>query len=267
MDELEQRQDEHELSMVSLARLEVLLSSLRSAANRPAGAFPDFERRLQQRRLQSWRDHFREDAMVVGPAHEGAARDLIGAIEEAVHGIAGRLNDEWRRGGVDTDFGADHGGQVWTIGAVTFSGEQYPILRGAIELRKTEPIAAGMPQVLVEFLVTVPGTRDKITRENHGHWGYHYHYLDSKDRRSDTLLTFDQNRSNLVTPTLCWERHAEAHGFQARAGKWGTEKRESVYSVCHPDTSRFSLLNFKRPASDAQIVWPLAVAVAATPVA
>lgn len=255
---------EHKLSMASLTRLEVLLCSLRIAEDQLAGALPELERLLQKRPSQLWQGDFRPNPMVFGPEHEGAARELIGAIEAKVQRIASRLNGDWRPSPVGADPGADrHESSVWAIGAVTYRAEKYPILRGEIELSKTEPIAAGIPEVVVEFLRTVPGTRDQITRENHGSWGYHYHYLDSRDRRSDTLLTFDRKSTNAANPDLCWEKHAEGDKFKARAGMWGAGKRESVYSVCHPDTSRFSLPDFKRPASDAELVWPLSVEVTA----
>lgn len=264
MDERGYRQNENEMSTASLAKLDALFSSLRAAADGSVFLVPEFKRLLWQRRILIRREH-RANPITIRPEHEDAARDLIGGIEEAVKGIAGCLNEEWRNSVIEVR-SPDQDGPVWTLGKVTFIYEQYSILRGAMELRRSEPIAAGLSEIMIAFLVAVPGTRDKITRENHGHWGYHYHYLDSKDRRSDTLLTFDQKSANAARPTLRWERHAEADGFKARAGTWGSDKRESVYSVCHPDTSRFNLSNFKRPASDAEIVWPLTVAVAAAPV-
>ena len=113
----------------------------------------------------------------------------------------------------------------------------------------------------------MPVTKNKILRENHGHWGYHYHYLDSRDRRSDALLTFDRKITNAAKPALCWERHAEGKKFKAQAGIWGPEKRKSVYSVCHPDALHFSLSDFNCPASDAESDWTLNVVVAAKPAA
>ncbi|SIT50851.1 hypothetical protein BN2476_960002 [Paraburkholderia piptadeniae] len=210
-----------------------------------------FERRL--------RLHPEFERVVVGAEYERAARELIASIEESAAGIARRCGQPWRRGRPDSG-GArqDHvGGKIWILGAVEFLIEERPILRGDIELRRTEPIAPGLPDVVVEYLVTVPGTRDQLTRETHGHWGYHYHYLDSRNRRSDTLLTFDRDSPSGIMPTLSWERHAEGQKFKARAAMWGIDKRESVYSVCRPDTLRFSLGDFKQPASDAEVVWPL----------
>ncbi|MCZ8095570.1 MAG: hypothetical protein O9331_19025 [Acidovorax sp.] len=263
MDEFQHRKDGLELSMASLARLTVLLRLLRIGADLPNMGSNDLNRRLQ-RRSHLWRGHFRPDPLVILQEHEGEARSLIGAVEEAVQHIARRIDSEWRRSPVGVYEGAGFpGDSVWSICAVTFCVEQIPILRGEIELLKTEPVAAGIPDEVVEFLVTVPGTTDQITRETHGHWGYHYHYLDSKGRRSDTLLTFDRGSTNVTNPNLCWERHAEGGKFKARAGAWGSDKRQSVYSVCHPHASSFGLSAFKRPASDAEIVWPLAGTAAA----
>lgn len=266
MYEFEHRQAERELSLASLARLESLLRSLRAAANQPVDDLPELEWRHWLRRRSYWRKHALSGPMVILEEHAAAAREMIGAIEESVQTIAGRLDSRWQRSEIDAYEGDNSDADSsWALGVVTFCVERLQILRGDIELRKTEPIAAGIPDEVVAFLVTVPGTRDQITRENHGHWGYHYHYLDSKGRRSDTLLTFDHASRNAATPNLCWEKHAEGDKFKARAGAWGSDKRQSVYTVCHPHALSFGLLAFKRPASDAEIVWPLAVAVNAKP--
>jgi len=263
MDEFQHRKDGFELSMASLARLAVLLRLLRIGADLPNLGSNDLNRRLE-RRSHLWRDHFRPDSLVILREHEGEARSLIRAVEEAVQRIASRIDSGRQRSPVGIYDGADFpDDSVWSICAVTFCVEQFPILRGEVELRKTEPIAAAIPDEVVEFLVTVPGTTDQITRETHGHWGYHYHYMDGKGRRSDTLLTFDGGSTNVTNPNLCWERHAEGGKFKARAGAWGSVKRQSVYSVCHPHASKFGLSAFKRPASDAEIVWPLAGTAAA----
>ena len=264
MPEFRRRQDEYELSLASLVSLRALLSSLPTGTAIQEIDFKELKRRLRYR-LPSFPNHVRTDPLVILPEHEGEARELLGAIGLALHKIAGRLDIEWRPGQVgadECDDDYDDWDWSWALGAVTFSVQKYQFLRGEIELRKTEPIAPGIPDGVIEFLVTVPGTKDKITREIHGHFGYHYHYLDSKERRSDTLLTFDRKSTSAATPDLCWERHAEGDKFKAKAGMWGVGKRKSVYSVCHPQASSIGLGNFKRPASDAEIVWPLPVAAA-----
>lgn len=259
MDDLVRRQDNHEFSMAAIVRLHWLHQALRIAADKFLGPRANQEMRSTQGRRIRWpRVHPAYDHMSVDAEHARAASDLITSIEAAAEYIARRCDCPWqsgqlaeRRGGQDS---VD--GYVWTLGEVDFQVDERPILRGGIELRKRVPIAAGIPEVVVAYLVTVPGTRDQLTRERHGHWGYHYHYLDRKNRRSDTLLTFDRDSPAAAMPILCWERHAEGQKFKARAAMWGTDKRESVYSACQPDTLRFSLGDFKRPASDAEVVWP-----------
>lgn len=150
----------------------------------------------------------------------------------------------------------EYSGRGWCLGHANLIIEMRPILRGSLEFRYGQTIAPRLPRKLILFLASVAGTRDYITRERHGHWGYHYHYLDSSKRRSDTLLTFDQASIPPAPPRLCWERHAEGDKFQARAGRWGTAKRQNVYSVCFPDTLRWSLSEFKRPGAGASTVWP-----------
>jgi len=194
--------------------------------------------------------------LIIDHHYADAARPAIESIREALAQI-GAANARPLRGW-DKNAKLRQGqepseGGVWTLGLVVYRIECRVFLRGELELRNSQPI--DVPDAAVQYLVSIPGTRDRLTREIHGHWGYHYHYLDKDARRSDTLLTFDRASKNLAVPTLCWERHGEG-GFCAKASRWGIPKRRSVYSVCRPDTQRFALTDFKRPGADAQPVWP-----------
>jgi hypothetical protein len=135
-----------------------------------------------------------------------------------------------------------------------------PILRGSIEPVRRVVIAPRLPAGIILFFLSIDGLRDLLVREVHGHWGYHYHYLDAKERRSDTLLTFEQNlrtlRPGQQARVLTWERHAEKSKFKARARDWADKKRESVYRACITDSAKRALTDFKVPASDAEIMWP-----------
>jgi hypothetical protein len=146
-------------------------------------------------------------------------------------------------------------GERGFLGAVTVRLHRRDFLRGVVETRVTLPLTPPLPERVFLYLVSIPGLKEKLTRENHGQWGYHYHYMDANERRSDTLLTFDQNSSASV-PSLLWERHAEGDKFKAKADKWGTGKRQSIYSVCQPDTRRWPLSAFKKPSVRASPVWP-----------
>ena len=265
MDDLEHRQSEHELSLASINRLGHLLQVLIAACDVSNGQFPERDVPIEQAgRWLSEKERHPSKSPVVGPEHERTAQEIVASIEDAVQILAGRLGQEWRRRrtGDSVERRGRLDGQAWTLGSVIYRLERRPILRGEVELRRTEPVAPDIPDGVFNYLVTVPGTRDQLVRETHGHWGYHYHYLDDRNRRSDTLLTFDRESASAAKATLCWERHAENHKFKARAGMWGMDKRENVYSVCHPDTFRFSFTDFKRPASDAEVVWPASKNVA-----
>jgi hypothetical protein len=207
-------------------------------------------------------EQVRRQPMVIGGRQVEHARARIRSIHDALKRIADALDEQWGLPPSDSSADGDHkfhveGTPIWSLGTVILQIEARPILRGNIEFRETLQIAPALTDRMVAFLMKVPGTRDQIIREIHGHWGYHYHYLDETNRRSDTLLTFDQNSSSQANPTLSWERHADGDKFKARAQKWCDDKRESVYGVCFPDTKRWALSVFKRPASNAEPVWPL----------
>lgn len=151
-------------------------------------------------------------------------------------------------------------GDLWSLGAEEIRGPLIPILRGRLEPVLRVVVAPYLPENVVALFLTIHGLKELLKRENHGHWGYHYHYLDAKERRSDTLLTFARRLKTLPdgrnVKVVTWERHGETSLFAARAGTWGANKRESVYRACVGDSSRRNLNDFKRPANDAQTLWP-----------
>lgn len=149
----------------------------------------------------------------------------------------------------------------WSLGKEKIRGPIIPFLRGELEPVRSVIVAPDLPEPIVVLFLSISGLRDQLVREIHGHWGYHYHYLDAKGRRSDTLLTFEQKPMELgggqQARVLTWERHSENSHFAARAGSWGGKKRESVYEACVGDSDKRSLSDFKTPAKDAETVWPL----------
>lgn len=98
---------------------------------------------------------------------------------------------------ISADFAADipgdfkiGDGEVFCFGTVQKLLEQKPILRGFAEGVKSEPVGSIKSRKLAFYLISIPGLKEKLCRENHDHFGYHYHYLDKGNRRSDTVLTF-----------------------------------------------------------------------------
>lgn len=180
--------------------------------------------------------------------------DLIGKMQSAIE--QDDLDLHPRR----KDFSDVHDSH-WSLGAEEIHGPLLPFLRGNLEPILRVVVAPALPENVVILFLTIPGLREILTRENHGHWGYHYHYLDAKKRRSDTLLTFDRKlktqHGGQKDKVVTWEKHSEASHFKARAATWGDKKRQSVYKACVGDSTKRNLNDFKKPGKDAETLWPV----------
>lgn len=180
--------------------------------------------------------------------------DLVGNLQSAMEQDGFELRPE------KEDFGPVHGDH-WSLGSEEFRGPLIPFLRGNLEPIRRIVVAPNLSENVVALFLIIPGLRETLEREIHGHWGYHYHYLDVKNRRSDTLLTFDRElkklRDGQKVKVVTWEKHSEANHFKARAATWGNKKRQSVYDACVGDSTRRSLNDFKKPAKDAEALWPV----------
>ena len=165
---------------------------------------------------------------------------------------------------IPTDFAADipsdftlGKSEVFCFGTVQKLLEQKPILRGLAEAVETVPVGSTQSQKLAFYLISIPGLKEKLCRENHDHFGYHYHYLDKDKRRSDTVLTFGKPQIGTKGFTLFFEKHAiKKAGFPAKMDLWGEKKRISTYETCVPDLNKRLLSEFKRPSVNASPLWP-----------
>lgn len=257
MDQFEQGSDIHQASIASLHVLRGLDALLVNMARDLAKSdqITDLHRCIWE--LTQDVPHRR--ALIIAHDHALEAQEKIASIRASIKTISAltdRLNQQGNR-----EVPGDEGS--WHFGKLTIVGSVEPFLRGHLERREVIPLVSDLPRSIALFLVSVPTTRDYVEREIHnGQWGYHYHYLDAKKRRTDTLLTFDAANSPLspppdYEPRLCWEFHAEVHAVSARPESWGSKKRQSVYKVCFPDSKKFTLSKFKRPAANASTVWPI----------
>lgn len=245
--------DEEELSQLALRRLTRIHRDLRLISAETVGGGAKTHWRLEGAGAPFTYPHLR---ILLRNADE--ARNYITAIHSAVQDIASSLEERWPSKnvlGTRQDSGRCEA-LDWCLGSISLQVDQRPFLRGFVDVREKLLIAPYLPARVVLFLQKIPGTRDMVVRERHGHWGYHYHYLDHRSHRSDTLLTFDRLGQGFKQPTLFWERHAQGGKFRARAERWGDGKRESIYSVCFPDTSRWPSSDFKKPDAGAKPVWP-----------
>lgn len=150
------------------------------------------------------------------------------------------------------------------IAAWLFAGRK-PIHLGTVERYLIYPASPALNAELLRLVVTSPEMDDVLIREQHDVFGWHYHYCDQRQRRSDILMSFDRKRavkSASVNPQqspLCWEPHAiNKAKFKAKPSLWGARKRESIYTACTPDLGIMPALTFKPPSKEAEDVWPIA---------
>ena len=186
---------------------------------------------------------------------------LLREIDDLVDDLQCAMRQEdldlrtWQKNvGIDSD-------DRWSLGAEEIRRPLIPFLRGNLEPILRVVVAPALPENVVAFFLTIPRLKELLKREIHGHWGYHYHYLDANGRRSDTLLTFDRQLKTLSggkkVRVVTWEKHSESSHFKARAASWGAKKRESVYKACAGDSFKLNLNDFKKPTKDAQALWPV----------
>ncbi|MDK3075796.1 hypothetical protein QO034_22330 [Sedimentitalea sp. JM2-8] len=180
--------------------------------------------------------------------------DLVGDLQSAIE------QDDLDLSARQKNFPAIYDDR-WSLGTEELRGPLMPFLRGNLEPIRSVVVAPDLPEGVFALFLSIPGLKELLKREIHGHWGYHYHYLDAKERRSDTLLTFDRQLKTLPggqqVKVVTWERHGETSHFAARAATWGAKKRESVYEACLGDSAKRNLNDFKKPAKDAEALWPI----------
>lgn len=155
-----------------------------------------------------------------------------------------------------------------TLGSKVTTFPIRTILRGFIEPVLRAPLITRVPAQVIAFLLQIPGWNELLEREHHDHIVFHYHYLDSKKRRSDVVLCWDTRATtkNGQSHPLFWESHGSGKArFNARPDLWGHDKRLSMHDTCAPDLKRWCLSAFRCASNKAEAVWPLSAKL--TPVA
>lgn len=156
-------------------------------------------------------------------------------------------------------------GETYSLGSIVRRAPIRMIARGFVEPVRRTPLVERLPNQVALYLIGIPGGRDFLEREQHG-FGWHYHYLDARRRRSDIILCWDTRWKPPADPTIPWhdrtrplfqEKHGEgSRDFPARPELWRAPKKESMYEACRPDLKR-QISEFKCAADKARIVWPL----------
>ncbi|RUV37516.1 hypothetical protein [Mesorhizobium sp. M7A.F.Ca.MR.148.00.0.0] len=158
-------------------------------------------------------------------------------------------------------------GEFWSLGTIAIRLEQRPIHLGFLEPTIYSPFVIS-DENLVAYLITVSGDDHPLKREHHDHFGWHYHYLDRKMRRSDVILcwdTFAKVTDQQIHP-LFYENHAEGScDFPARPTLWADRKRKSMHEACRPDLRKWPINEFKSPGKTSLAVWPLGAVITPKP--
>jgi hypothetical protein len=161
-------------------------------------------------------------------------------------------------------------GEFWSLGSIDVHHKLRPIHAGFVEPMLRLPINEPLPERVVAFLLQIPGDGDLLKREHHDHFGWHYHYLDYKKRRSNIILCWDTRATLSGAQPLrpiFWETHAEGtRDFAARPDRWGSNKRSSMHGACSCDLGKWPLNEFKTPGQKAVAVWPPNAVLTAAPV-
>jgi hypothetical protein len=137
-------------------------------------------------------------------------------------------------------------GEFWSLGSIILRLPIRTIHGGFVEPLMRAPIIRHVPETVVAFLLEIPGGRDLLQREHHNQIGWHYHYLNFKEARSDVVLCWDTRavRQDRKDHPLFQETHGK--GFAARPDLWGSTKKKSMHDALrtgprHVATQRVSL--------------------------
>jgi len=186
--------------------------------------------------------------------------DIRNNVEKLLGELAG-LDKELAEANYDETVSALKSDEVWTLGSVRHAYETREIHLGFIEPIFSEPILPRLSERVIAFLIEIEGYDDFLKREHHAHFGWHYHYLDRKKRRSNVILCWDIKTSNTPRP-LFYEGHGEgSYDFPAKPHLWGEPKRKSMYDACAHELPNWKLETFKMASKDSEAVWPLGAAL------
>lgn len=162
----------------------------------------------------------------------------------------------------------------WTFGAaMTLKGHRRDIHRGFLDPVRSIPILNRVPDLVVLYLITVDDGEDYLKREAHSGVGWHYHYLDWNERRSNVILCWD-TRWEAPKPQpepprqrgLFVEKHADGgKPFTAHPGAWGERKRESMYTACETDLLSRDIKEYRCAANKSEPVYPPGVTLTPHP--
>lgn len=195
---------------------------------------------------------------------EGLNAPLIGDAITSIDGLVGELEGVLDREDFTGEAPPLEPGEIWSLGSITMQRNPREIWGGFVTPTLRLPLILESERV-VAFLITLP-EGDHLHRERHDAFGWHYHYLDSDERRSDVVLCWDVRAASAPRP-IFQEKHGEGRkAFSARPDLWGLKKCQSMHAACLPDLA-WPIGQFRAPTNKAKAVWPTGSVLTPRPMA
>ena len=180
------------------------------------------------------------------------ALQILHEMESVALGLESQINHAEKSSAIKPK-----GPRKLDLGEIFLERKEITIVRGSLRLVQWRPIISNVSESTALFIQNVD-KRHKIIREIHGSWGYHFHYCDANEKRSDTVLSFRENLSNDGKEVVFYEAHAVGKSdFLARVDRWGRKKKESAYNACLEGLGKLALADFKKPGATAETLWPV----------
>jgi hypothetical protein len=112
------------------------------------------------------------------------------------------------------------------------------------------------PVLFAYVKVSLPGrfSAESLDRENHG-CGYHMHYINSDDRRTNLLLTFDPKEAPRTKPPITHTLFCEEHGNGVRTypERFQRKRRRAIFDTSVGMLNKVPKSEFKEPGGKAGI--------------
>lgn len=187
-----------------------------------------------------------QSAMVVLGSNRDRVADIVNHLDKVLerNGFQGEaaLIENWERWGLGTyDLRFNH--------RVIYNGFLEPVLRRLIVEHLSERVVA--------YLIALDED-DSLLREKGGGVGWHYHYLNRWEERSDVVLAWDTRAEvDHRSRGIFSEKHAErGKVFYARPASWKDLKRQTIHAACKRDLEKWDKSEFRNASNDADAVWP-----------
>ena len=182
---------------------------------------------------------------------------VLGSNRDRVANIVNRLDRVLEQNGFQGEAVLIENGKTWNLGTYDLRFNHRVIHNGFLEPVFRRPIVEHLSERVVAYLITLDED-DSLLRERGGGVGWHYHYLNRKEERSDVVLAWDTRAEvDHKNRGIFSEKHAERDkAFSARPAGWKDLKRQTIHTACRLDLKKWDKSEFRNASNEADAVWP-----------